>query len=248
MKLSVVGLHQIKGGMMQQYQCVDARKGTMKNGSITKPVLILELMSTDDQSTATKFFQCELTAKKNYSVPRNSDYAKLYRLTFGESPDSRFSRSDRLLKHFIGEYFYCETKLSTDKKTGDCYQKVVDIKPLIIKKNAQWTDAGTKLKKTRNSQNTLGKKLATTWQENGNNLAKFCQQLGNDKSLQPAETLGLQPFSIPLTHPYQDSKTINTQERIRENFGNNIVAIRERRLDETEDEFLDRFFDETLGV
>ena len=197
---------------MQQYQCIDARKGTMKNSSITKPVLILELMSTDDQSMATKFFQCELTAKKNYSVPRNSDFAKLYRLTFGESPDSRFSRSDRLLKHFIGGYFYCQTELALDKKSNKHYQKVSDIKPLIIQNNDQWTSVGTKLKKPINSRKTLGKKLATTWQENGNNLAKFCQQVGNDKSLQPSKTLGLQPFSIPLSHPYQDSKTINTQE------------------------------------
>lgn len=232
---------------MNEYQCIDARKGVIKTGSITKPVLILELMCTDDQLTATKFFQCNLTPAKNYSVPRNGDFAKLYRLTFGESPDGRFSRADRLLNRFFGEHFYCQTELSLDKKNNTHYQKVIEIKPLIIQKNDLWTEAGTKLKKPRNSQNTLGKRLATTWQENGNNLAKFCQQVGNDKSLQPAETLGLQPFSIPLKDAWQESKTINTQERMRENFGNNIMAIRERRFDETEDEFLDRFFDETLG-
>ncbi len=72
---------------------------------------------------------------------------------------------------------------------------------------------------------------------------------GNAKSLQPAKTLGLQPFSIKLNHPEQASKTTDTQEVFEQkNKHTNleIVAIRKREANETEDEFLDRFFDETL--
>lgn len=236
-------MHHIKGGTMQEYQCIDARKGIIKIGSITKPVLILELINTDDQSTATKFFQCELTAKKNYSVPRNSDFAKLYRLTFGQSPDNRFSRADRLLGHFINEHFYCLTELAIDKKNNRYYQKVSDIKPLIIQKNELWTCAGTKRKRPRNPQKTLDKKLATTWQENGNNLAKFCQQVGNDKPLQPSEILGHQAFSIPLNHPEQGNNTINTQEVI----GANFFKVWSPMEGESYADFEDRFLTETVA-
>jgi hypothetical protein len=228
---------------MDEYQCIDARKGMIKTGTVTKPVLILEFSGIDDQSTAIKYFQCELTTKKNYSVPRQGDFAKLYRLTFGESPDDRFSRADRLLKHFIGQNFYCQTELVLDKKTKKLYQKVSEIKPLISIENDAWTASGTKLKKRRNSQNTLDKKLATTWQENGKNLAIFCQQLGNAKSLQPAKTLGLQPFSIPLNHPYQGNKTINTQRVI----GEKNYKVWSPVEGESYADFEERFLEESLA-
>ncbi len=141
---------------MQEYQCIDARTGIMKNGSVTKPVLILELMSTYDESTAIKYFQCKLIGNGFYSAPRQGDFANLYRITFGTDQGRRFSKSQQLIKHFFGVTFYCETKLATNKKTGECYQKVVDIKPVEIQKSEHWTSAGTKLKKPRNSQKTLG--------------------------------------------------------------------------------------------
>lgn len=234
---------------MDEYQCIDARTGMMKAGTVTKPVLILELMSTHDESTAIKYFQCELIGNGFYSAPRQGDFAKLYRITFGTDPGRRFSKSQQLIKHFLGVTFYCEINLATYKKTGECYQKVVDIKPVENQKSELWTSTGTKLKKPRNSQNTLDKKLETHWKPTGNRLETDWKPLGNAKSLQPAETLGLQPFSIPLNHPWQASKTTDTQEifeQKNEHTNFEVVAIRKREANETEDEFLDRFFDETL--
>lgn len=244
---------------MEEYQCIDAKTGTIKvRGAeakrIPKPVLIFDLLSCIDQTAAIKFFQCNKTTKNNYTVSRKGDFAKLYRLTFGESPDARFSRADRLLGHFIGMHFWCETTLEADRLTGESYHKVTSILPVEIHRSDDWTDTGVKRKKSTkkrsSQQKPLDNSLAKIWQKSGKKLANSWQKVGNDESLQPAKTLGLQPFSIPLNHAQQEDKPINTCSNEGQKFNTfsqtEITAIRKPIGNESDVEFLDRFLSETI--
>ena len=240
--------------MNETYKCIDARTGVIKPGGVTKPVLILELESDYDQFCATKFFQCDLTPKGNHTAPRNGDFARLYRLTFGIDPGGKLTRADRLLNHYIGKDFYCETTLATDKKTGECYRKVGKISPVKTQKSEDWSQSGKKLKKRKTSSKPLDKNLATTWQDFDNNLTKNYQHFDNDKSLQPAETLGLQTFSIPLNHPQQENYPISTQVKNGEKKSSLLVITDKQKSvtmhqplpGEKNEDFQDRFLSESI--
>ncbi len=98
-------------------------------------------------------------------------------------------------------------------------------------------------KKIGRPQNPLDKDLATDW-----------QPTGNAKSLQAAKTLGLQPISIPLNHPYQDNKTTDTQVGSEGKNAKLSVPTDEPKTTisyqpmswETDEDFQDRFLTESV--
>lgn len=131
-------------------RCIDARKGYIRGKT---PIFILEL-EADDGQTAIKFLGCNLTKQGNFSVDRNSDFAKLYRLSLGTSPNDRFTRADQLLGHFVGLNFGVTITPAVSKNAGH-YLKVTYIKPQQAYYQDAWSRTGVWLKSSG-----VAKKLA----------------------------------------------------------------------------------------
>ena len=87
-------------------ECGDTRIGVILTPGGEKPVFIMELYAEGINEPLIKFFNCSSKTKGCYTVPHNSNFAKLYRLTRGDIPKKRFSRSHQLLGHFLESRFY----------------------------------------------------------------------------------------------------------------------------------------------
>ena len=108
-------------------ECVDISV----TGTTKKPVLNLLLIS-ESGSEFLKSFQAKTTKKGNITIDRNSEFAKLYRLTIGSNPSKRFSRCNELLKHFIGHEFMVDPdRICTS-----------GIKPKVIMTSNEWAITG----------------------------------------------------------------------------------------------------------
>lgn len=128
-------------------QCVETRIATIRVGAGIKPIFVLDLMSETGE-IFTKFFGVDRTPAGNYTVKKNSDFAKLYRLTIGRNPAGGFFRCDRVLDHFLGHYFLVDYQLATSKNKGD-YLKVTSITPQNPVVTDAWTLTGQLIKKVR---------------------------------------------------------------------------------------------------
>lgn len=175
--------------------CVNTKIGNIAVPGGVKPVLILEL-ATDGGEILIKYFNVSQTEKDNYTVPRNSDFARLYRLTTGQNPSARFSRADRLLSHFFGYEFNAEYVPALDKKNNQ-YLKVTAIRPCAPVDSDAWTITGH-LRKSVSSKN---KKLEKNWQPIGKILAKTWQFSGNCNSTGSQIPQRLEDDFNPIQHP-----------------------------------------------
>ncbi len=72
--------------------CMDTRIGTIFTSGGEKPVFIMELYAEAINATLIKYFNCQ-SKSRNHTVPHNSYFAKLYRLTLGKNPIKRFSKA-----------------------------------------------------------------------------------------------------------------------------------------------------------
>jgi hypothetical protein len=131
-------------------ECIDTKIGSIYTAGGNSPLLIMELYAEPNNATLTKFFNCQSKTKGCYTVPHNSDFAKLYRLTFGENPTKRFSKAHQLLGHFLGCRFFVGYETAASKKNGS-YRKVTHIEPEKPILNDAWVATGA-LKKSRKSQ------------------------------------------------------------------------------------------------
>lgn len=162
-------------------ECIEAQTGKIDTPGGIKPVIILTMFCHEHDREMVYFCNAikAKVSKKNYSVMPNSNFAKLYRITTGKNP--RFSKSQQLMKHFIGEWFHCEYCQSISKN-GLPYFKVTSIKPLEPKTDKKWLPGG-RLIKGRKQQNEGDK----SQHPNGNDLAPDWQLSGTDLAPQPDE-------------------------------------------------------------
>lgn len=175
--------------------CVNTKIGTIAVKGGIKHVLVMELASADSEILI-KFFNSEKTSKGNLTVSRNSDFARLYRLTTGENPSARFSRADRLLNHFVGYQFLVQHIDALDKK-DTFYRKVTFICPLNPIVSEVWTATGHLIKNARSKS----KNLAKNCQQFGNFVANTWQNSGNSDSAQSQIQQGLKHDLDPIQHP-----------------------------------------------
>ncbi len=127
--------------------CIDAYTGSIKTSGGIKPVFILHLYSHELDRNIIKFFNCNITKTGNYTVNKNSDFARLYRLTIGENPVARYSKAKQLLGHMVCESYVCEYVESKDKN-DQTYFKAKNIKPVVPKMHDDWFENG-QLKRKR---------------------------------------------------------------------------------------------------
>lgn len=180
-------------------QCVGARVGEIRISAGVKPVLILELADKTGELHI-KFFSAGRTAKGNITVGRNSDFAKLFRISTGENPAARFSRADKLLSHFLGLWFDIKSESAINKRDSE-YQRVTSIAPRYPIVTDGWTITGHLIKNVRGKPD---KKQAIFGQRFVNNQAIIGQLLGNCNSTSDGETTGLEGDFNPISHfPYQ---------------------------------------------
>lgn len=223
-------------------ECVDARKGTISTAGGFKPVFIMELRAEGLKLPLIKYFNVRLTPAGSYAIPHNGDFAKLYRLTIGDSPRKRFSEAQKLLKHFLGHSFNVEYEYSFQRK-GESYFKVTHIEPVNPLMSEAWTETGMMIKvfKSRTNRGQVEDKLGI-----------FRGQVADNKSLQGAKTLGLQPFSIPQKHFPQEHRHTDTLPSFPDAMEEKTPKpesrhfIYEQRPGETKDEYWDRVIDESL--
>jgi hypothetical protein len=170
-------------------ECVEARIASIRiNGSI-KPVFILELYDPKLQLTAIKWLGVIKTPKGSYSAKENSDFAKLYRLTVGYVPKSRYSKVQQLKKHFVGYQFIAEFEPAKGAN-GDDYLKVIKIAPL----NPIITDGWFSDGRIRDKN----------WKPTGNELEINWKKSGNELEMQKAEKPHLNLVSPAISTPLKD--------------------------------------------
>lgn len=80
-------------------ECIGTRIGEIPTKGGVKPVFVVELHTDEISAPIIKYFNCDSQTKGRYTVPHNSDFAKLYRLTLGQNPTKRFSEAHKLLTH-----------------------------------------------------------------------------------------------------------------------------------------------------
>lgn len=163
--------HQKHESNVDTFTCIGIRKGCIATQCGKAPVVVMEL-EADDGDTAIKFFNVRVTKAKNLAVPRNSDFARLYRLATGENPVARFSRVSTLLRHFVGIEFQCVTIRDTDKK-GSEFCKVTRITPSVPHVSDAWTATGAELKRPPKQKQESPQNAVENQQEFGNDLSIF---------------------------------------------------------------------------
>jgi hypothetical protein len=186
----------IKNQAWTPCRCVNTKTGSISTQAGKKPVLILELV-TNDGELLIKFFNAELTPKGNHTTDRNSSFAKIYRLTLGENPQARFSRSDKLLGNFVGQYFLVKFEEAVSNKVGN-YLRVTDIKPAQPIITDGWTITGHLIKAVRKKS---GKNQSIFSQRLGKNQSIFGQFSVNDNSTQAQVKSGATDVLNPIQHP-----------------------------------------------
>lgn len=180
--------------------CVNTKTGFIKTAGGKKPVLILEL-ADEFGEVYVKFFNCNLTLKGNYTSPKNSDFARLYRITTGIEPGNRLSRSNKLLSHFLGKKLVIKYNQFLDRNDG-FYSKVVNIKPALPVVNDDWTSSGHVINNVRTN-------LASTGHNIGINQAYFRHKSGISDQAQGLDDTGLEHDFNPIPHTPSNIGTYN---------------------------------------
>jgi hypothetical protein len=127
----------------------------------------LDFINESTEETFTKYFNTKGKATKNICVTVNSDFAKLYRLTFGVNPKPRFSRAKQLMKHFLGSAFQIEYTASLHMNAQQ-YNKIIDIEPINPIVNAgEWYKSGMLIVK-KYERKVRAKPYQTDTQKRGN--------------------------------------------------------------------------------
>jgi hypothetical protein len=179
--------------------CVNTKVGSIAVKGGIKPVFILELVA-DSGELLVKFFNVNKTPKGNYSVNRNSDFGKLYRLTTGKNPIKKFSQCDQLLKHFIGYLFEVQYATALGKH-DNVYQKVSSLKPKDPVITDEWTITGHLIKNVSNKGKNQGRteeKSGKKWGKNGDcNMAQSQVEQGIEAVFDPIRH---PPYQVRTSH------------------------------------------------
>jgi len=180
----------------------------MFNGKLAHS-MTLRLIEIETGEEVTCYFPAQKSKNGDMSVSRvKSKFSALYRLVTGNNPAARFSRSQQLIKHFIGYEFIVEYEVVTSKNQGE-YRKAVTIKPVnpIVKK--EWTKAGILKGKSRRAYSSRVK------QSSGNRQASSGQSASNIVAI---ENLGEAHFNLglPRSSTSPASQQANRLEHLQE--------------------------------
>jgi hypothetical protein len=249
--------------------CMTTRTCVIPTKGGFTPVFIMELHSDDLREPVVKFFNVKKTPKGNYTVSPHSDFAKLYRLTFGLNPKKRWDRAVRFLKHFHDVRFIVDWKEieTPDKKT---YLKATHIQPVdSIVDDGIWTETGTLIKAGRpyanhrkcsiSRENTggrlgehrgnIGGRLGEDW---GKQSASSPNEIAASSHFQSHNTIVKQYHSKAITcqsvvHSVKESASVESNlDEEKPMIKKPQVFVYHQRPDETYDEYLDRVIDESL--
>lgn len=248
-------------GQPLECECIDAKIGTISTAGGQKHVIILTLLDHAHGREMVRFFNTRQIKGSNYSVPRNGSFAKLYRITIGENPVRKFSKSQQLMKHLIGEYFVCV--FQNAEARGVTYRKVTQIQAMHPKKDERWLEDGRLLKRRKSTrrderyfvekksinEKPFGNRLETDWQLSGNQLEtqyyqtpqQYCDESENQshKNIQRPRVVAYQHASE--VHTYMAVKVRNSSDSRERNI------YYTRMPSESNEEYLDRVIDTSLN-
>jgi hypothetical protein len=180
-------------------ECVGWKQSISNINGVSQHSFVLDLCAIDSGEMLVKYLNCNSTTANRYTVKHNGDFAKLYRLTIGDNPTKRFSEAQYLVSHFLGCRFFAEYKTATGKNKI-VYSKVISLKPEKPILNDAWTSTGM-VKKARK----VGNKIPETYRNNtGFSPETYRNNTGfspDDKTLQPANSLGLEAVFNPIQSP-----------------------------------------------
>lgn len=236
-------------------ECINAHISSVNTSGGYKPVITLTLFIHDLNRKLVYFCNVNKAAisKKNYSAKPNSNFAKLYRLTIGKNP--KFSKSQQLMKHLIGEWFRCEYCQDKDKN-GLPYYKVTDIAPLEPNVDGNWTFNGELVRRKKSAENPInpdrekqhptGTDVAPNWQPIGTDLAPSTAE-----DAQPIKANEPNPLHKNISHPGVGTSEhipnpndyMSIEEKINEFGARESVWTFQKMPDECEDDYLQRVID-----
>lgn len=241
----------------EKAECINAKIGKVKTQAGNKDVLILELLALNSKRVLIKFFNCIKNRSGHISVNKNSDFAKLYRLGLGENPSSRFSKSQQLVKHFIGVLFECKYEEAESEDHGR-YFKVKKISPVVPIITNEWLESGHVRPKPRKTRLGITGSLEKTRKQLGSASEKSWQHLGNKLettiTLEASDSNASSGNSIPLPRKeIQDNKvepSTSANESVNEE--NRVSIVRsfwyEKNDGETIEEYHSRAIEDSISL
>jgi len=227
-------------------ECINTKIALIDIEGIKKPVFILELLTEDDRLVI-KYLNVKKLRSGNYSVQKQSDFAKLYRSAFGVNPSKRFSKSQQLLPHFHGMEFITTFEEALLPK-GTKYLKATKLEPINPIITAEWTSTGQLKGKSRGHYKT--KNVNGLRRKSGEELAKNWRKIGDDLDIENAVKTHFYLASHHNSIPLKDT-TCNIEplphKALSTNSNRKIpVYTHTRRKHESLGVFYDRVIDETF--
>lgn len=223
-------------------------------------MIILTLRNHASGREMVRFFNTKEIKGGNYTVPRNGDFAKLYRITLGKDPKRKFSKAQQLIKHLIGEVFICTYEHAQSQKTA--YFRVTKIVPVLPQYSDAWLDDG-RLVNRRVSSTNIGAKIRRSDSTNRKHISNVLetdgQHFGNQLETQKFEKtqydwdVGAVPSHKYIQHTkvdtyrddLDDAKYISVEES--NNSGARERVIRYvQKPGEKYEQYLDRVIDTSL--
>jgi hypothetical protein len=197
-------------------ECIDTRIGTISTAGGVKPVFIMQLHNETIDEPLIKYFNCNLSNAGYYSVPHNSDFAKIYRTTIGTNPTKRFSKSHQLISHLSGFWFVASFERA-HLRNRKHYLKVTHIKPNAPVRNDAWTLDGSLKKAVRNlpfQTNKNGDEMVTSRRQSGETMTMDWRRSGDSEMLEAYKSLGLEAVFHPTKKRPDQGKITNTLDHV----------------------------------
>lgn len=229
-----------------QCECVSTKIASIKSPGGQKPIFILQLL-TDDGQDVIKYLNVKKLASGNYSAPKESDFAKLYRLSVGDNPTKRFSKAQQLLSHFHGIKFI--VSFEEHRTTNNAlYFKAIKLQPVLPIVKDGWTVSGQLKGKPRGHymrqkhsrpRLLIGDYMATSRRNSG-------EGLDIENRVKPHFNLISSTNSAPLKHTTYNMKPLTHNAVIRDKERQIRVYEYNRREHETVDAYYDRVINEAF--
>lgn len=176
-------------------ECIQWKQSISNINGIIQHSFVLDLCVVDTGEMLVKYLNCNSSTPNRYTVPHNSDFAKLYRLALGSNPTKRFSDAQYLVGHFLDCRFIAQCKTAVGKNKI-AYSKVVSLRPEKPILSDAWTSTGM-VKKTRKGSH---KPVESPWNILGLSL--------DDKTLQTSNSLGMEGVFNPIQSPEPRGKKV----------------------------------------
>lgn len=218
-------------------ECVNTKIAKIHVAGGVKDVFLLELFDLDNGYQIIKYFNVNRSKAGNYTVGRQSDFAKIYRITLGANPSARFSRAEQLLGHMRGQQFITEYR-EDRASNGSSYYKATSIKPAAPVITEEWFPSGI-LRCKRKIRNRQPHDIKLT-----SSCQKTSKKLATPIPANPAKRLGVSSNSNPIKDTtykvtslsHTDINVISDKEK--------VFTYRQQKY-ETYEAYLERVIDES---